>query len=106
LPLGLPLQFGNASPLFGNAFAGREQGQRYGLGTQSMKLPGARLIQFPTQRRIDDCFDRLCRPWPHGSLHTSARNNAQIPYLNILQPRDALQTADVLPWIKPCVALL
>ena len=96
MPLGLPLQLGNVSPLFGDAFAGREQGQRHSLGSQSMKLSGAGFIQFPAQRRVDDSVDCSCRPWPHGSLHTSARNIAQASYFNIIRPRDALQTADVL----------
>ena len=97
MPLGLPLQSGNARPLFGDAFADGEQGQRHGLGPQSMKLPGAGLIQFPAQRRIDDRLDRFCRPWPHGSLHTNARTSAQVAYFNILGLRAPLQTADLLP---------
>ena len=80
LPITLPLQFGNASRLFGNVFSSYEQRQRDKLGALLAQLQDLAFIQLAAHCAL---YKRLCRtpfrlPWLHAGLHTSAKENAQI----------------------------
>ena len=87
LPITLPLQFGNASRLFGNvcvplgnAFRRCEQSQGDKLGALRVQPQYLALIQLAAHGTL---HKRLCRtpfrlPWLHAALHNSASPNAQV----------------------------
>ena len=74
LPITLPLQFGNASRLFGNPFPRYEQRQSDKLRELPAKSDRLRLVQFAPHRSVD----RFRLQWLHAALHNSARPSAQV----------------------------